>query len=319
MSPVNQSSQHIPLPAALLLVLLCLVWGGNIVSIKISNEAIPPLFAATIRSVVASCLLWLCSKLLDERVDLPSGLRRHGVALGFLFGCQFLFLYWGLSFTTASRAAIFIYVQPVATALMAHFVLHDDRLSFAKAVGIGVSFVGLVLVFGSGGQGLGDLHWVGDFMVLSTGLLWAVSTVYVKRFIWNTPITHFQTLFAQLFFSIPLLAVGSMALEWGSELSFNSLALAALVYQSVVVAFVSYLAWFSMIHRYPVSRLAVFTFLTPLFGVLLSGLLLGESITFLLCIGLGLVATGIYLVNRQHDLGYRRAFSKHNTNESSKE
>jgi drug/metabolite transporter (DMT)-like permease len=298
MSRFNQTSQHIPLHAALLLVLLCLIWGGNIVSIKVSNQGIPPLFAATIRSVAASFLLWLWSKLLRERVGLPAGSVRHGVALGFLFGGQFLFLYWGLSFTTASRAAIFVYVQPIATALMAHFILHNDGLHLAKAVGICISFIGLIIVFSSESQALGELHWVGDLMVLGTGLLWAITTVYVKKFIWNTNISHFQTLFSQLFFSIPLLAVSSLVFEWRSEFSPIPVALAALVYQSVVVAFISYLAWFSMIHSYPVSRLAAFTFLTPLFGVLLSGLLLGESITILLCIGLGLVVTGIYLVNR---------------------
>ena len=298
MRQYNHTSQHIPLAGVLLLGVLCLVWGGNIVSIKLSNQAIPPLFAATIRSVVASCLLWLYSRLQGERVSLPTGLRKHGVALGLLFGGQFLLLYWGLCFTNASRAAIFVYTQPLATALMAHFILHDDRLHFSKAMGICVAFIGVILVFSSRTQTLGELHWVGDVMVLGTGLLWAVTTVYVKKFISNTPITHFQTLFAQLFFSIPLLAVGSIAFEWGMEVSPDPVALAALVYQCVVVAFISYLAWFSMIHRYPVSRLAAFTFLTPLFGVLLSGLVLRESITLLLCIGLGLVAAGIYLVNR---------------------
>lgn len=94
------------------------------------------------------------------------------------------------------------------------------------------------------------------------------------------------------------LAVSSIVFECKSEFSPIPVALAASVYQSVIVAFISYIAWFSMIHRYPVSRLAAFTFLTPLFRVLLGGLLLGESITILLCIGLGFVVTGIYLVNR---------------------
>jgi drug/metabolite transporter (DMT)-like permease len=72
------------------------------------------------------------------------------------------------------------------------------------------------------------------------------------------------------------------------------------VYQCVIVAFVSYLLWFRMIHSYPVSRLAAFTFLTPLFGVILSALFLGESLTWSLWTGLGLVAAGIYLVNRPY-------------------
>ena len=74
--------------------------------------------------------------------------------------------------------------------------------------------------------------------------------------------------------------------------------LSALAYQTLVVAFFSHILWFWMIHRFPVSRLAAFTFLAPLFGVILSGLLLKEDLPFQLWIGLILVGLGIYLVNR---------------------
>lgn len=298
MSRINQTSLHIPLAGALLLCILSFLWGGNLVSIKVSNQSIPPLFAATIRSVVAAALLWAYSRVVNQRVSLPPGYMGHGVVIGILFGGQFFFLYWGLAFTDVSRAVIFLYTQPVATAFVAHFVLSDDRLHTAKAIGVCLSFVGLALVFSSHPQTLGPLYWVGDLMALACGLLWAASNIYIKKFVHNRPITHFQTLFAQLFFSVPVLALGWVTLEWDRELSPAPIAVAAVIYQCVVVAFISYLAWFRMIHRYPVSRLAAFTFLTPLFGVILAGLLLQESIPLILWIGLGLVAAGIYLVNR---------------------
>ncbi len=294
---MNKTSQHIPVSQFLLLAVFCLIAGGNIVSIKISNQGISPILAATIRSVVASCLLWLWARALNIQVSLPAGQIKHGVALGLLFGAQFLFLYWGLSFTDASRAAIFVFCQPLATAVMAHFALPDDRLHLAKAVGLCMSFVGLVTVFGSRSATLGELHWVGDAMALAVGLLWAANNIYIKKFVENTPITHFQTLFAHLFFSIPFLACGA-ALEWGRALSPQPAALAALAYQCIVVAFFGYLLWFRLLHRYQASRLVSFMFLTPLFGVILSGLILGEQLTLSLWIGLGLVAAGIYLVNR---------------------
>ncbi|MBM3299388.1 MAG: DMT family transporter [Deltaproteobacteria bacterium] len=303
MNRYQQTSQHIPLTGALLLVLLCLVWGGNLVSIKVSNQSVPPLLTAAIRSCVASFLLWIYAKVVREQVFLPTELVKHGVAIGLLFGAEFLLLYWGLNFTHASRAVLFLYTHPLWTALMAHFILTDDRLNLNKILGICLAFLGLTLVFGSRAEALGPVAWVGDLMELVAGFLWAATTIYIKRFIWNTPITHFQTLFAQLFFSIPLLILGSLGLEWGRQVSLDPLAVAAIFYQCVIVAFVSYLAWFRMIHLYPVSRLAAFTFLAPFFGVILSGLLLHEAITLFLWIGLGLVAAGIYLVNRPRASG----------------
>ncbi len=135
-------------------------------------------------------------------------------------------------------------------------------------------------------------------MEVGAGILWAATTLYIKRFIWDKPITHFQTLFAQLFFSIPILAAGSLIFERGKSVILAPLVVSAIVYQIFVVAFFSYLVWFWMIHRYPVSRLAAFTFLAPLFGVILSGILLKEDLTFQLWVGFCLVSSGIYLVNR---------------------
>jgi drug/metabolite transporter (DMT)-like permease len=235
---------------------------------------------------------------MQERVFLPPGLVRHGVAIGMLFGSEFLFLYWGLSFTHASRAVIFLYTHPLWTAVLAHFVLPHDRLHASKVLGICLSLAGLTTVFGFRPDGPGQALWMGDMMELLAGFLWASTTVYIKRFISAAPVSHFQTLFAQLFFSSPLLAVGAYILEGNRSVSLDATVTVAMLYQCVIVAFVSYLAWFRMIHRYPASRLTSFTFLTPIFGVLLGGIVLGESVTLMLWVGLGLVVSGIHLVNR---------------------
>jgi drug/metabolite transporter (DMT)-like permease len=292
------SSRHIPLTGVLVLVLLSFLWGGNMVSIKFSNQGIPPVLAATIRSVVASLLLWLCARALSERVFLPWKQVGHGVAIGILFGLEFFLLYWGIVYTDASRAVIFLYTHPLWVAIGAHFLLSNERLNWIKSAGLCLAFAGLISVFASRSTSLGPLHSVGDLMEVGAGVLWAATTLYIKRFIWNRPITHFQTLFAQLFFSIPILAAGSLLLESGKPVILAPVVVSAIVYQTVVVAFFSYLVWFWMIHRYPVSRLAAFTFLAPLFGVILSGMLLKEDLTFQLWVGFLLVSAGIYLVNR---------------------
>jgi drug/metabolite transporter (DMT)-like permease len=268
------------------------------VSIKVSNQGIPPILAATIRSVVASFLLWLYARACAERVFLPWKDLGHGIAIGFLFGAEFLLLYWGIAYTDASRAIIFLYTHPLWVALGAHFLLSHERLNWIKSVGLCLAFAGLISVFASRSTSLGPLHYVGDLMEVGAGVLWAASTLYIKRFIWERPITHFQTLFTQLFFSIPILAAGTLLLEGGKTVILEPLVVSAIVYQTVVVAFFSYLVWFWMIHRHPVSKLAAFTFLAPLFGVILSGILLKEHLTFQLWVGFVLVSVGIFLVNR---------------------
>jgi drug/metabolite transporter (DMT)-like permease len=294
----SNPSHHIPASGILLLVLVSVLWGGNMVSIKISNQGIPPILAATLRSVGASALLWAYARMNGEGVWFDRADLKHALAIGVLFGTEFLFLYWGAAFTDASRAVIFLYTTPMWIAVGAHFALLNDRLTRIKVLGLFSALSGLIVVFGARSPTLGQLYWVGDLMEVVAALLWAVTTIYVKRVVRDRPVTHFQTLFAQLFFAIPVLALGSWIFERSQPIQVEPLQAAALAYQTVVVAFFSYTLWFWMICHYQVSRLAAFTFLAPLFGVILSGGILGELLTFGLLVGLVLVGLGIYLVNR---------------------
>ena len=108
-----------------------------------------------------------------------------------------------------------------------------------------------------------------------------------------------QTLFYQLAFSAPLLVLLSLALEDRVWLGGSGPVYAALFYQCIVVAFLSYVVWFELIHRHPVSLVAAFTFFTPVFGVLISGVvILGEPLTGAILVSLILVIAGMFLVNR---------------------
>jgi len=292
------SSGSIPLGGALLLVLVCCLWGGNMVSIKISNQGLPPCLAAAVRSGVAAVLLWAYARMKGEKAFLPRQHCWQGVLIGVLFGLDFLFLYWGTAFTHASRAVIFLYTHPFWVALGAHFIIASDSLNLAKGGGLALAFAGLILVFASRSATLGPQFWVGDLMEVAAALFWAATTLYIKRSMTNREISYIQTLFAQLLFSIPVLGLASLLLEHGQPVSLSGLILGAFAYQCFVVAFFSYLLWFWMIHHFSVSRLAAFTFLVPLFGVIFSGLVLDEPLPPPLWGGLVLVAAGIYLVNR---------------------
>ncbi|MCJ7619604.1 MAG: DMT family transporter [Anaerolineae bacterium] len=294
----EQGSGAVPLTASLILAGLCFLWGGNLVSIKISNQGIPPLLAAVARSGVASLLVWAYARSKREGVFLPRRELRHAAAIGLLFGIEFILLYWGLVFTHASRGIIFFYTQPFWTAIGAHFLLTGDRLNSGKVAGLALAFLGLVSVFWSRSADLGPLYWLGDLMQVGGGLCWAATSIYVKKIISGRDYTHYQTLFSQLFFSIPVLGVAWLVFQRSDPVALTRPVVGAFLYQLVIIAFLSYLAWFWMIHRYSVSRLAAFTFLSPLFGVILSGLILKEPTPLLMWLGLLLVGAGIYLVNR---------------------
>jgi drug/metabolite transporter (DMT)-like permease len=131
---------------------------------------------------------------------------------------------------------------------------------------------------------------------LTAGFLWAATSLYLKRVV-RTSMTPSQMLFYQLGFSAVQLSVMSLFLETRHIVNVTPLVLASLAYQGIVVAFASYLVWFWLIQVYPVSSISAFTFFTPIFGILLGGLLLREPLTIRLLIGGGLVTGGMLLVN----------------------
>jgi drug/metabolite transporter (DMT)-like permease len=294
----SQADRRLPLSAGLILVLLCFLWGAQAVSIKFSNQGMPPLMAGALRSLVAGILVWVYARMKGRAVAFPRGQTRHALVIGLLFGLEFLFVYWGLAFTPASRSAIFLYTHPFWVALGAHFFLKGDRLTPVKLLGLVLAFCGVAAVFQARSPELPRLYWVGDLMELFAAVSWAATTLYIKRTTEKVSLDHFQTLFAQLIYSFPVMALGSVLFELPADLDLNRVVFAALVYQAVVVAFASYLVWFWLIHRHTVSRLAAFTFMAPLFAVILGGLVLDEPLTFLVWVGLACVAGGLYVVNR---------------------
>ena len=282
--------------AVILLTALCLIWGLNAVAIKFSNEGIAPLFGAGLRSVIATvCLMiWMIRK----RLELFPGRLWDGLIVGFLFGTEFGLLYLALLFTTASSAWILLYTTPFFHALGAHFFLIGDRLSWNKAAGLILSFVGILILLSTHLGLPSTLQITGDLLAIGAAVLWALSTVYIKRRL-VTAVSPYHTLFYQILFSIPILFSFSFVFQETPISHVDWLILLSVAYQGILVAFFSYLGWFFLVHTYTISRLSSFSFLTPVFATLAGVGLLNEPLTLRLIVSLTLVCIGIYIVNRQ--------------------
>jgi drug/metabolite transporter (DMT)-like permease len=147
-------------------------------------------------------------------------------------------------------------------------------------------------------------------MALVAGALWAATTLYIKRYLTGQT-RPLQAVFFQLFFSFPLLIGLSFLTESPLVSGFSVLTGISLFYQCIVVASVSFIFWFELVHRYPVSLLHAFTFFVPVFGISISGvLMLGEVITTRLVLALCMVGLGMVLVNCRSGAGLTVRFPK---------
>jgi len=294
---MSERRTAIDLPAATLMVTLCGVWGLNQVAAKVVNSGISPVLQAGLRSIGAVLLLWAWSSWRGVRLFERDGSLPMGTLIGLFFAAEFAVMFWGLEYTTASRAVVFLYTAPFWVALGVHLLVPGERLRRVQVAGLLAAFTGIVIAFGDGLTLSSGSQLIGDFMLLTAGFFWGAVTVAVKATRLQN-VSANKTLFYQLGVSALVLPVVSLLLGEPGVIELTPLVLGALAFQTVGVAFITYLAWFWLVAHYPAGRLSAFTFLTPLFGVVAGAGLLGEPISAGLLVSLVLVGLGIWLVNR---------------------
>ena len=285
-----------------LLLALCTVWALQQVLVKAVAADMAPVLQLSIRSgismaVIAVILVYQGKCLFTAHTWKP------GLLAGLLFALEFLFIAEGLRFTTASHMVVFLYTTPIFTALFLSWALPSERLSMLQWLGVVLAFVGLVVAFMYGDEAADnapDMLW-GDFLAILAALSWALTTVVIRMSRLSEAPSQ-QILFYQVLVGFALLTgvtfvSGQTQIQWTTPLLLN------LVFQTIVVGLISFTTWLWMLRRYVASQLSVFTFLTPVFGVLLGALLLNEPLENSFLVGAVLVVSGMLLVHGHRQLG----------------
>lgn len=279
------------------MTLLCLIWALQQISLKaVADQASPMLMVAT-RSLVALLLLAALMRHRGEVLSPPH--VKPGLAVGSLFALEYLLVSEALTLTHASHVVVFLYTAPIFAALGLHWRLAAERLTAMQWVGIALAFGGISLAFLGGlGTTADPTHrhalW-GDALALMAGAAWGATTVTIRcTALARAPAT--EMLMYQLLGAFALLLPAAwLTGRWQFEASAH--VWAHLAFQSLVVSFASFLTWCWLLRRYLASQLGVFSFLTPLFGVLLGVWLLNESLERSFSVGSCLVLCGIGLVS----------------------
>ena len=290
---------HLDAPAIALMLSCCVLWGLQQVVVKATLPALPPFLQGATRSAIGAALVWLWSRargipLFDRDRSLGPGL-----AAGLLFGFEFLCIYAALPLTDASRVSVFVYMAPfVVTALLPRFV-PTERLSALQTVGMVCAFAALAYAFQEGFTSPRRTQALGDGLSIVAALLWGLTTLVIRT-TRLASVAPEKTLLYQLGVAAVVSYVAALATaeRWPVH-GLPPWAWASLAFQSVIVAFASYLTWFWLLRHYPATRLSAFSFLTPVFGLLFAALALGESISMRLIAAMVCIAAGIVLVNRK--------------------
>jgi drug/metabolite transporter (DMT)-like permease len=294
---MSTSRKPLDTTAYLCIVFLCTLWGGQQILFKLTIDDMTPSMQIGLRSVLGCVLLALFMWFQGTSLALWKGPWRAGMAVGLIFGFEWLMIGESLRLTTASHVVVFLYTAPIFTALGLHIWVPGENLSRRQWFGVCMSFIGITIGFiGGANQPHFDLKMLwGDLLALGAGLAWAVTTLLIRTTgLAKLPAT--QTTFYQLFFAAPALLLacfvtGQFEVRWSSFLVIS------LISQGVFIAFLSLLVWFWLLKHYLASRVSIFTFLTPLIGVSFGVLILNEPLHPEFVWGALMVMLGVIMVN----------------------
>ena len=280
------------------MVMLCIVWSLQQISLKAIDVQAAPMLMIGLRSGIAALCVALLMRARGQRVTLASGRWRAGAVVGALFAVEYLLVAEALRLSYASHVVVFLYTAPIFAAFGLHARLPAERLHAMQWAGIATAFAGIALTFlghGLPATATAPNPLLGDVLALLGGATWGATTVTIRCSALSSA-PPAETLLYQLLGAFALLLPAAwFSGQWRFEPT--ALAFAHLAFQALIVSFASFLLWFWLLRHYLASRLSVFSFLTPIFGVVLGIGLLGEPVQPTFLAGSALVLGGIVLVS----------------------
>ncbi|MEP6021054.1 MAG: DMT family transporter [Paracoccaceae bacterium] len=285
---------HVDTTGAIALTVFALHLAFNQVVIKVTNEGFGPIFSAGARSFGAMLVVVLWIYFRQKRLTLQRDSIKGGTLLGVLFAVEFMCLFSALDFTSVSRISIIFYSMPVWLALAAHFLLPGERLTSWRLVGLVLAMAGVAIAVADRS---GDASLLGDGLALIGAICWAGIALTV-RLSALSKVEPSEQLLWQLMVSAPLLLIAAY-ISGDIFRDPEMIHFAGMAFQIIAVASFGFLAWFWLMSVYPASGVASFSFLSPVFSVLLGWFLLREDVGISIWIALLLVAVGIVLINRK--------------------
>src|ERR1700710_1364009 len=225
--------------AIALMLMLCLSWGFNQIAVKLALPDVPPMMQALIRSAGALPVMLAVGWFRGVKFFEHDGSLVPGLLAGVLFGIEFVLIFTGLVFTSAARAAVFLYTAPFFVALGSYQFL-GERLSAQQWGGLALSFAGVALAIGVPQTNVDAKVLLGDLLVVGGGALWAATTLIVKA----TPLLKAppeKTLGYQVALSIPILGLAAWLAGETIPRVPSALSLALMAYQAFWVVGLTFL------------------------------------------------------------------------------
>jgi len=281
------------------MMVFCICFALQAISLKATSTNISPIMHIALRSFIGTVLVLFYMAWVGEKISNLRTLWIPGLFSGLLYAVEYVLMGEALRLTAASRVTVFMYSAPLFAALFLHFLVASERLSKWQWCGALIAFGGIIVTFWEsevGGEMKDRLSMLaGDLIALFSGLLWGLNTAIIrtsalkKAPIGITSLFHLIPTFVVLY--IAALILGQSSFELTNFVLLN------LGFQSLFIACGGFLLWFWLLRTYVATRISIFSFLTPLFTIVLAILLLDEPIDLYFIIGAVLVVGGLIMIS----------------------
>ncbi|MEL7566863.1 MAG: DMT family transporter [Dehalobacterium sp.] len=290
---------------AIIASLCCLLWGSAYPSIKngyllfnINSTDIPSkLLFAGYRFIIAGLILSIFAQKYGQKIF---SLNKNNLSCIFILGIlqttmQYLFFYIGVANTTGIKGSIMGSTITFFSAILAHFVYANDKLTTKKIIGCILGFIGVMSANFSSDLFKFSFSFMGDGFVIVSAFFAAVAAIYSKNIFRNMDLITVTGY--SLFIGGTMLAL--LGILCGGKVHHFTLSSSSILIYLALATTVSFFLWNLLIKYNKVGSLAVYNFLTPIFGAILSSIFLGETILELKnFIAFVLVFLGIWMVNK---------------------
>ena len=300
----NKSLLEKPTMVVIVAVLCCLLWGSAFPCIKLgyqlfdipSGDSSSQILFAGIRFTLAGILVILAGSIMQGKLLKPSKSAIPKVFKLCMFQTvlQYIFFYIGLAHITGVKGSIVNAVNVFFTILVSCLLFRLEKLDRQKLIGCIIGFAGVIIV-NLGGEFDMSFTFLGDGFLMISAFAYALSSVLIKIYGKDenpVMLSGYQFTAGGVIMILAGLAMGGRL----NAVTFQGMLL--LLYMAFISAG-AYTLWSLLLKYNPVSKVAVFGFCTPIFGVILSAVILGESTSFQLktLIALMFVCVGIIIVN----------------------
>ncbi len=282
-----------------------IVWGSSFLFMKVALEGISPAQVAWSRLILGALALGLF--VLIRREALPRSLRVWGhmtvLALSFCV-VPFLLFSWAQQHVTSGLASIYNATTPIMTAILASLLFRVEKLNRAQIVGIGLGIVGVVVIIGPW-QGL-DLSqgFVAQLAILGATACYGFSLAYMRKFVANTGMSALMFSFLNIGIAAAIMAASTPFLVL-TPVQLTPWIVVCVVLLGCIGTGVAYVWNQNVVRAWGPTRASTVTYITPLVGVVLGMLILGERMGWNEPVGAAIVFLGILLA--QNRLRRRRA------------